>query len=100
MSDGAPHFDDARIAAFCRKHHIRKLALFGSRLKGTARPDSDLDLLVEFEAGHVPGYLRLSGMQNELSDMVGLPVDLRLYEELSRYFRDEVAAQARPVYAT
>jgi len=88
------------LAAFCRKHHIRRLALFGSRLTGAARPDSDVDLLVEFEEGHVPGYLRLSGMQNELTGMVGLSVDLRLPEELSRFFRDEVTAQSRLLYAS
>ncbi|MFZ1416471.1 MAG: nucleotidyltransferase family protein [Defluviicoccus sp.] len=87
------------LAEICRRHHIRKLSLFGSRLKGTARPDSDIDLLVEFEPGHVPGLIALAGIEIELSDLVGRKVDLRTAEDLSRYFRDEVVRTAEEQYA-
>ena len=77
----------------------RKLSLFGSVLKGTARPDSDVDLLVEFDAGCTPSLLRLAGMENELSDMLGRKVDLRTPADLSRHFRDEVVRTAEVQYA-
>ena len=90
----------AQVAQFCRRHHIRKLAVFGSVLHGDARPDSDLDVLVEFESGHVPGLLRLAGMELELSTLLGgRKVDLNTPLCLSRHFRDEVLAEAEPVYA-
>jgi predicted nucleotidyltransferase len=82
------------LAEFCRKHHVRKLALFGSVLRDDFRPDSDVDVLVEFEPGTRAGYLKLAGMELELSELVGRKVDLRTPGELSRYFRDEVLANA------
>jgi len=89
------------LAAYCRRHHIRRLALFGSVLKDTAGPDSDIDLLVEFEPGHEPGYIGLAAMQLELSDLMGgRPVDLRTPAELSRYFRDDIISSALDQYAT
>ena len=63
--------DRAALAALCRRHHIRKLSLFGSVLKGTARQDSDVDLLVEFEAGWIPGLLGLAGIEAEISPLLG-----------------------------
>ncbi len=87
------------LARFCRKHHIRWLALFGSALKGTARPDSDLDLLVEFEPGWEPGLLGLAALEEELSARLGRKVDLRTPRELSRYFRDEILRTAEVQYA-
>jgi uncharacterized protein len=90
----------AQVAEFCRRQHIRKLAVFGSALHGDARPDSDLDVLVEFEPGHVPGLFRLAGMELELSALLGgRKVDLNTPLCLSRHFRDEVLAEAEPVYA-
>lgn len=87
--------DRAALAALCRRHGIRRLSLFGSVLKGTARPDSDVDLLVEFEPGEVPGYLGMAEIEVELSELLGgRQVDLRTVAELSRYFRDEVARTA------
>jgi len=87
------------IAAFCRRHHIRKLALFGSELHGDACRDSDVDVLVEFEPGHVPGLIRLAGMELELSTLLGgRKVDLNTPLCLSRFFRDEVLAEAKPLY--
>ena len=74
--------------------------MFGSVLKGTARPDSDVDLLVEFEPDAIPGLLGLAAIEMELSDFLGgRRVDLRTAQELSRYFRDEVMRTARVQYA-
>ncbi|HEY5865800.1 MAG TPA: nucleotidyltransferase domain-containing protein [Candidatus Tectomicrobia bacterium] len=54
------HLDETTLARFCEQHHIRRLTLFGSHLKGTARPDSDIDLLIDLESDHVPGLLALA----------------------------------------
>ena len=86
------------LAEFCRKHHIKRLALFGSVLREDFRSDSDIDVLVEFEPGHVPGF-GIIDMQNELSQLVGRKVDLRTPGDLSRYFRDRVVQEARVEYA-
>jgi predicted nucleotidyltransferase len=92
--------DAATLTRFCERHHICRLALFGSQLKGTARPDSDIDLLVEFEPGHIPGLLALASMELELADLLGgRRVDLRTAEDLSPYFRDEVLRTAEVQYA-
>lgn len=94
-------FPDAEaLASVCARHHIERLSLFGSTLKGAARPDSDIDLLVEFEPGHEPGLLRLAGVEAELSALLGgKPVDLRTPEDLSRHFRDEAVRTAEVQYA-
>lgn len=97
-----PHLpiDHEALAEFCRRHHIRRLSVFGSVLKGTARPDSDIDLLVEFEPGKEPGLLKLAGMEIELSQHLGgRRVDLRTPEDLSRHFRDDVLRTAEVQYA-
>ena len=102
MSTNGSHLQlpPARVAEFCQRHHIRKLAVFGSALHGDARPDSDLDVLVEFEPGHVPGLFRLAGMELELSALLGgRKVDLNTPLCLRRFFRDQVLAEAEPVYA-
>jgi len=89
-----------KIADFCRRNHIRKLSLFGSVLRGDFGPDSDVDVLVEFETGHVPGFFRLFDLEKELSSLFdGRKVDLRTPEDLSRHFRDEVVAKAEVQYA-
>lgn len=85
------------ISDFCRRHHIRRLALFGSVLRDDFTPDSDLDILVEFEEGHTPG-LAFFGMQEELSELLGRNVDLNTPAFLSRYFRDEVMKEAVVAY--
>ena len=90
--------DHERIAAFCRKNHIRRLALFGSVLRDDFRPDSDVDVLVEFEPDATPGLIRLAGMEIELSEILGRKADLRTPAELSRYFRDEVVRLAQVQY--
>jgi len=85
------------IAGFCRRNRIRRLALFGSVLRGDFGPESDVDLLVEFEPGYRLGFAFFA-LQEELSELLGRKVDLNTREDLSRYFRDEVARTAQPIY--
>jgi uncharacterized protein len=85
------------IAAFCRRHHIRKLAFFGSVLRDDFTPESDVDVLVEFEPGHTPG-LAFFAMQRELSAILGRKVDMNTAKGLSPYFRQEVLAGAEILY--
>jgi predicted nucleotidyltransferase len=88
-----------QIAEFCRRNHIRKLALFGSILREDFRSDSDVDVLVEFEPGHVPGF-RFIGLQEELSQLFGgRTVDLVTPNFLNRRIRDEVLRSAEVQYA-
>ena len=89
---------DAKIADFCHRHHIRKLSFFGSVLRNDFRSDSDVDVLVEFEPEHVPGFFRLHDMEEELSSILGRSTDLRTPQDLSRYFRDEVIANSMVLY--
>jgi hypothetical protein len=91
-------FPKERIAAFCRRHHIKKLAIFGSALRPDFREDSDIDVLVEFEPGHVPG-LAFFAIQDELTIILGRKVDLNTPQFLSRYFRDKVLQEAIVQYA-
>lgn len=88
-----------QIAEFCQKYHIRKLSLFGSVLRADFGPDSDIDVLVEFEPGYTIGYVRLAGAEIELSQVLGRKVDIRTPGDLSRYFRDEVMEGAEVQYA-
>lgn len=87
------------LADFCRRHHIGRLSLFGSVLRDDFRPDSDVDFLVEFLPGHLPSLLGIAGMELELSELLGRKADLRTAEDLSRYFRAAVMAQAVVQYA-
>ncbi len=87
-----------RLAEFCRKNHVRKLSLFGSALRGQLRPDSDIDLLVEFEPDRTPGLFTIVRMEMELSEALGRKVDVRTAEDLSQYFRDEVLRDAEVQY--
>ena len=87
------------LEEFCTKNHIKKLALFGSAIKGIMRTDSDIDVLVEFEENNIPGLITFCGIQNELSDMIGREIDLRTPQDLSRYFRQEVEETAEVQYA-
>lgn len=91
--------DAEAVAAFCRRSGIRRLALFGSALRGEMGPDSDIDLLAEFEPDQVPGLIRLAQMELELSSLFdGREVELRTYGDLSRHFRDDVRAEALTLY--
>ncbi len=86
-----------QVVAFCRRHHVRKLSVFGSVLRADFRPDSDVDVLVEFEPGRTPG-LAFFAMQDELSELFGRKVDLHTPHCLSPYFRDKVLQQAQAIY--
>ncbi|MFH0810408.1 MAG: nucleotidyltransferase family protein [Pseudomonadota bacterium] len=86
-----------RVAEFCRKHHIRRLALFGSVLREDFGPGSDVDVLVEFEPEHIPG-LAFFSMEAELSKILGHKVDLNTPQFLSRYFREAVLGEAEVQY--
>ena len=90
--------DRGQIAAFCRRHHIRRLALFGSVLRDDFGADSDVDVLVEFEPGHVPGLAFIS-MEAELSRIIGRRVDLNTPGFLSPYIKDRVMKEAEVEYA-
>ncbi len=85
------------IADFCRQHHIRRLFLFGSVLRDDFGPDSDVDVLIEFEPGHIPG-LDFFDLEAELSELLGYKVDLHTPGFLSRYFWDQVKAEAELLY--
>ena len=97
--DIALDVDPDSLAEFCQRHGILRLALFGSVSRGQDRPDSDVDLLVEFEVGRTPGLIRLAAMELELSGLLGgREVELRTYGDLSPRFRDDVRATATPLY--
>ena len=88
------------LADFCRTHRIRQLSIFGSALRGDFGPRSDVDVLVEFAPGCVPGLLGIAGMEIELSALFGgRKVDLRTPEDLSRYFRQDILDTAEVQYA-
>jgi predicted nucleotidyltransferase len=86
-----------QIKSFCRRHHVRKLGLFGSVLRPDFGPDSDIDVLVEFDPAHIPG-LSFFAMQDELGGILGRRVDLNTPGDLSPLFRDEVVAATEVVY--
>jgi predicted nucleotidyltransferase len=100
VSNERPDIPKDLIEDFCRRHHIRKLSVFGSYLREDFGPESDIDFLVEFDPEHIPGLIEFAGMEIELSELLrGQKVDLRTPQELSRYFRDEVLAEAEIQYA-
>ncbi len=90
-------FPRAGLEKLCEANHIRRLSVFGSALRADFGPDSDLDVLVEFEAGETVG-LRIVRIERDLSALAGRSVDLRTPNELSRYFRDRVMREAEPHY--
>ena len=85
------------MTAFCKRNHVRRLAFFGSVLRDDFGPESDVDVLVEFEPGHVPGFAFFD-LQEELAAILGRRVDLHTKGSLSRYFRDEVDREAQDQY--
>lgn len=87
---------DYEIANFCKRHSIRRLSLFGSVLRSDFTEKSDVDFLIEFH--ETPGFLRLSQMEEELSEIIGRKADIRTAQDLSRYFRDEVLKTATVQY--
>ena len=88
----------SKINEFCRRHHIKKLSVFGSILRDDFSPESDIDILVEFEQEHIPG-LAFFAMEQELSQMLGRKVDLNTLQFLSPYFRNDVEAESEVQYA-
>ncbi len=88
-----------KLAEFCRSNHIKKLSLFGSALSDDFGPESDVDVLVVFEEGHIPGLITFSGMELDLDEIVGRKTHLLTAEDLSKYFRDEVVKTAVEQYA-
>jgi uncharacterized protein len=91
--------DKEKIADFCRNHHIRRLSLFGSVLRDNFGPESDVDVLVEFEPDHIPG-LAFFSMEEELSRIIGRKVDLNTSGFLSPYFRDRIERESEVQYVT
>jgi uncharacterized protein len=100
MNKARPVIPEDLLEEFCQRHHIRKLSVFGSYLRDDFGPESDIDLLVEFDPDHIPGLLRMARMERELSELLGgRRIDLRTARDLSRYFREDVVASAKVQYA-
>lgn len=99
MKPSGVNIDRPQLREFCEKHGIARLSLFGSILRDDFRPDSDVDILIEFPPGRTPSLIRLGGMQVELSQLIGRTVDLKTPGFLSRYFRDDVLHSAQVQYA-
>jgi len=90
--------DHESIVEFCTCNGIRRLSFFGSVLRDEFGPESDIDVLVEFQPDSTPGYFGMARMERALTAIIGRNVDFRTPQELSRYFRDEVLAEAREEY--
>lgn len=93
------NYNSAAVTDFCRRNLIKRLAFFGSVIRDDFRPDSDVDILVEFLPEARVGFLGMARLENELTAIIGRKVDLRTPAELSRYFVDEVLEQAEVQYA-
>ncbi len=89
--------DRDAVSAFCRRHHINHLALFGSVLRDDFRPDSDIDVLVEFDPDHIPGFNFIS-IEREFSELVGRRVDMMTYKSLNHLIREQVLRSAETLY--
>jgi hypothetical protein len=87
-----------QIAEFCRRHHIRWLALFGSVLRDDFTPESDIDVLVDFEPEHRYTYFTLAQIERELSGLLGRKADVHVPKSLHWFIRDKVLGQAEAVY--
>jgi uncharacterized protein len=90
--------DSDQIAEFCRRNRINRLAFFGSVLRDDFGPDSDVDVLIEFAPDAGVGFFAFARLQDELSAILGRPVDLCTAKGLSRYFRDQVVREAEASY--
>jgi predicted nucleotidyltransferase len=91
--------DDEALAELCRRHHIRKLSLFGSVARGEQDPDSDVDVLAEFDPRHTPGFFALAEMEDELTELLGRKADLTTPGFFSGSLRDRVLAECEVWYA-
>jgi predicted nucleotidyltransferase len=98
MKNRKIHIPEEIIAEFCQRHNIRRLALFGSALREDFTPDSDVDVLVEFEPGTRVGMIRLAGIEIELSQILGRKVDMNTPGFISKYYREEVLDEAEDQY--
>ena len=98
MSETMISIPKNRIAEFCKRNHIRRLSFFGSVLRGDFGPNSDVDVLVEFEPGTRVGLIRLSGLELELGHIIGRKVDLNTPGFLSKYYRDQILDEAEVQY--
>ena len=98
MKPDRVNITEEQITDFCQRNHIRKFAFYGSVLRDDFRPDSDIDVLVEFEPNQPIGLMEVAGMERRLTELIGRKVDLRTPQDLSRYFRDEVVAEAEVLY--
>ena len=98
MKPGRINITEEQIADFCQRNHIRKFAFYGSVLRDDFRPDSDIDVLVEFEPSQPIGLMEVVRMERRLSELMGRKIDLRTPKELSRYFRDKVISEAETLY--
>jgi len=94
----ALRYDGEVLERLCRERHVRRLDLFGSRAKGTADGDSDVDLLVEFEPGHTPGLIGFIELEEELAALLGKKVDLVSSGGLSPYLKEEIMRTRSPLY--
>jgi uncharacterized protein len=92
------HFDEGKLAALCQERRIVKLSLFGSAVRKELRPDSDMDVLIEFEPGMPVSYFTLGGIQQDLTDLFGRHVDLKIPTTLSKYVKERVLNSAVPIY--
>lgn len=90
---------EAEITEICRRHQVKELSIFGSAARGELRPDSDIDLLVDFLPEARPGLLGLSALSRELSELLGRQVDLAVKPALKPLIRPQVLAQAQLIYA-
>jgi predicted nucleotidyltransferase len=90
---------ETEIATLCRRYHVKELALFGSAARGEMRPDSDVDLLVDFKEDAHVGLVELTALRRELSTIVGRAVDLAVKPGLKPRMRPAILAEARVVYA-
>ena len=100
MTKARISFRKEEIADFCRRNHIRRLAFFGSVLQDRFGPDSDVDVLVDFEPDAQIGFMSLSRMQRELAELLGRPVDLVPRDGLKPIIREAVLPAAEEIYAT
>ena len=98
MKPGRINITEEQIADFCQRNHIRKFAFYGSVLRDDFRPDSDIDVLVEFEPSQPIGLMEVVRMERRLSELMGRKIDLRTPKELSRYFSDKVISEAETLY--
>ncbi|MDA3885040.1 MAG: nucleotidyltransferase domain-containing protein [Candidatus Delongbacteria bacterium] len=94
------HIPEKELNAFCKKYKIKSLSLFGSAIRNELKPESDIDILIEFEKGATPGLITFMGIQQELTDRIGRQVDLRTRYDLSDNFRDSVVAESKVEYVS